>query len=261
MRERAEKLLENRNGSGIIESQIKRRPGNGAVPQVNIMNDLSSICAECPLFENIAAGDIPSLLDCLHAVSSKYSRGAYLFHAGERVSQLGIVLSGIVHVESTDILGNRSIISYMNPGQLFCDAYSSTRDQFLPVDIAAQTDCSVLLIETKRLLHFCAEGNRYHEQLSENLIHLLAQKFVDLGCKVVHLAGRTTRGKLLSYLSEQFMLSCGKPFPIPLTQQELADYLFVDRSGMSTELNRLIREGTLVNLGGLYTLTSRYEPE
>lgn len=214
------------------------------------------LCAANPLFENINRADLAALLDCLHAVKKQFKKGATLYHAGESVSDLGIVLSGIIHTESSDVLGNRSIISYMKPGQLFCDAYSSTKDHILLIDIIAQTDCTVLLIETRRLFHICAGGQRYYTQLNENLIHVLAQKYVDLGCKVIHLSGRSTRGKLLSYLSEQFRFSDGKPFAIPFTQQELADYLFVDRSGLSTELNRLIREGILISQEGLYSLSA-----
>lgn len=220
------------------------------------MEDFLTLCAANPLFENIAKEDLPALLNCLQASKKLYKKGDLLFGTGDKVSQLGIVLSGIVHTESSDILGNRSIISYMRAGQLFCDAYSSTKDRLLLIDIVAQTDCAVLLIETQRLFHACSGGQRYQQQLNENLIHTLAQNFVELGCKVIHLSGRTTRGKLLSYLSEQYRLSDGRPFQIPFTQQELADYLFVDRSGMSTEINRLLREGILINLGGIYTLSA-----
>lgn len=220
------------------------------------MKQYLNLCAANPLFANIPRDDLLPLLECLKAEKKHFCRGDTIFAMDEKVADLGMILSGMVHTESTDILGNRSIISYMGPGQLFCDAYSSTSDQTLLVDVVAHTDCDVLLIETRRLFHVCAGAQRYREQLSENLIHILAQKYVDLGCKVIHLSGRTTRGKLLSYLSEQFRFSGGRPFRIPFTQQELADYLFVERSGMSTELNRLIREGVVLSRDGLYSLSA-----
>lgn len=218
------------------------------------MDDAVSICAANPLFENIRRQDIPALLECLQAVQRTYKKGALLFCTGQKVTQLGIVLSGRISIESSDFLGSRSIISTMGPGQLFCDAYSSTGSQTLLVDIAAQTDCTVLYIDTRHMLHVCGTEERYRDQLLENFVRVLAQKFVDLGCKVIHLSGRTTRRKLLSYLSEQYRLADGQPFVIPFTLQELADYLFVDRSGLSTELNRLLREGVLVRRSGRYTL-------
>ena len=212
------------------------------------------LCASNPLFENIGRENLPSLLHCLQVKRKAFQKGECLYRTGEKVAFLGIVLTGIVRTESTDVLGERSIISYMNPGELFCDAFSCSREQLLMVDIYAQTDCVILLIEVERLLHVCSATQKYQEQLNVNLIHILAEKYIDIGRKVLHLSGRSTRHKLLSYLSEQYRFSGGKPFRIPLNQQELADYLFIERSGLSTELNRLKKEGILQIENGLYTL-------
>jgi len=220
------------------------------------MKTMIDICAANPLFEGVSRDDLPGLLQCLGAERRAFKRGETLFRVDSQITRLGIVLEGVVRTESTDILGGRSIISVMNPGQLVCDAYSSTSSRILLVDVTAQTDGAVLLIETQRLFRPCGSLRGYGPQLSENLIHVLAQKYVDLGCKVIHLSGRSTRRKLISYLSEQFRFSGGKPFAIPFTQQELADYLFVDRSGLSTEFNRLRREGVLRASGGRYVLMS-----
>ena len=216
--------------------------------------DIIDTIIKTSLFDRIPRSDIPSLLNCLEAETRQYSKGIVIFRADTKVSRLGIVLTGIVRTESTNILGERSIISIIKPGQLICDAFSSTSSRTLLVDIAAQSNCSVMFIDTVHILRPCRNLNEYGLQLSENLIHILAQKYVDLGCKVIHLSGRSTRRKLLSYLSEQFMFSGGKPFALPLNQQELADYLFVERSGLSTEFNNLKREGILIQNGDRYVL-------
>ena len=53
------------------------------------------------------------------------------------------------------------------------------------------------------------------------------------------------REKLLSYLSEQAMAKGGRDFDIPHNRQELAEYLCVDRSAMSSELSKMRAEGIL----------------
>jgi len=219
------------------------------------MDDYLDLCASNPLFHKIAASDLKSLLSCLHAKKKTFEKGTTLFYTGDRAEYLGIVLSGTIRTESSDILGNRNIIAYMEPGQLFCDAYSSTADQVLMVDVVAHSDSTVLLIRTGQLLHLCSETQHYRDQLLENLIRILSQKYVDLGCKVIHLSGRSTRKKLLSYLSEQFRFSGGKPFSVPFNRQELADYLFIERSGLSTEWNRLKKEGILIVKNGMCSLS------
>jgi CRP-like cAMP-binding protein len=56
---------------------------------------------------------------------------------------------------------------------------------------------------------------------------------------------RNTREKLLSYLSFQAQQAKNNAFEIPFNRQELADYLSVDRSAMSSELGRMRDEEIL----------------
>ncbi|MBQ2863699.1 MAG: winged helix-turn-helix domain-containing protein, partial [Clostridia bacterium] len=55
----------------------------------------------------------------------------------------------------------------------------------------------------------------------------------------------TTREKLLTYLTAASKEEGGTSFDIPFDRQELADYLGVDRSGLSVEIGRLKREGVI----------------
>ena len=207
-----------------------------------------------PLFAGIADGELEPLLKCLQAQKRAYPRGSLIVSEGETVTQLGIVLSGRVYTVYEDTFGGRSIISTIEPGQNFCDAYACTAGQRTPVSVSAKTDCAVLMIEVSRILRPCGALGEQQRQLLENLVHLLAEKYAAMSRKLIHLSGRTTRRKLLSYLSEQMRLAGRNPFPMPYTQQEIADDLFTDRSGLSTEWNRLKKEGVLSVEGGLLRL-------
>ena len=63
--------------------------------------------------------------------------------------------------------------------------------------------------------------------------------------KVEHISKRTTKEKLLSYLTAHCGANETEWFTIPLNRQQLADYLCVDRSAMSWELCRMRDEGIL----------------
>ena len=63
--------------------------------------------------------------------------------------------------------------------------------------------------------------------------------------KIGHMAKRSTRAKLLSYLSEETKRQNSSHFTIPFTRQQLADFLCVDRSAMSNELCKMRDEGLL----------------
>ena len=56
---------------------------------------------------------------------------------------------------------------------------------------------------------------------------------------------RTTREKLLSFLSIQAQLQQTRYFETPLGRVELAEYLCVDRSAMTRELSKMKEEGLI----------------
>ena len=63
--------------------------------------------------------------------------------------------------------------------------------------------------------------------------------------KIAHVTCRSTREKLLSFLSSCAQDSGSAVFSIPFDRQQLADYLAVERSAMSAELSRMKKDGLL----------------
>ena len=61
----------------------------------------------------------------------------------------------------------------------------------------------------------------------------------------MHTSQRTTRAKLMSYLSAEAQRVGKYEFDIPYSRQQLADYLSVERSGLSLELSKMKDEGLL----------------
>ena len=84
-----------------------------------------------------------------------------------------------------------------------------------------------------------------HLRVLRNLTRTLAVSSAESKERLTHLTRRTTRGKLLSYLIAEAEKAGSDSFRIPLDRQELADYLAVDRSAMSSELSKLRAEGII----------------
>ena len=81
--------------------------------------------------------------------------------------------------------------------------------------------------------------------VNSNLLGELAEKNLRLNEKLTHMGQRTTRAKLMSYFSAQAQRRGGYEFDIPFSRQQLADYLGVERSGLSLELGKMRDEGLL----------------
>ena len=73
----------------------------------------------------------------------------------------------------------------------------------------------------------------------------LAEKNLRFGEKLTHMGQRTTRAKIMSYLSAEAQRLGTREFDIPFSRQQLADYLGVERSGLSLELGRMKKDGVL----------------
>ena len=199
--------------------------------------EISPCMTSSPLFRDIAPADLASLLDCLDARERAYEKGAWLLRRGEWTDRLGLVLSGTVHILREDFWGSRSIVGLAGPGEIFAESYALAGEP-LEVSVLAASDARVLFLRVETALTDCG-------QLTRNLTALLAEKNLTLTRKMRHMARRTTREKLLSYLSAQALRSGGPEFDIPMERQQLADYLAVDRSAMSAALGKLRDEGVL----------------
>lgn len=72
-----------------------------------------------------------------------------------------------------------------------------------------------------------------------------AQKNLLLTQKIKVTSRRTTREKLLAYLSSEARRTGSNTFDTPYDRQTLADYLGVERSAMSAEIGKLRRDGLI----------------
>ena len=207
--------------------------------------EITPAMSAAPLFRQISAEDLGELLTCMGALRRRYRRGELILRRGNRVERLGLVLSGAVHVVKEDFWGNRTIVGLAEPGEVFAESYACLSTEPLEVSSLAAADTEVLFLDAGRAVAGCGRGCAAHAQLSRNLLALLAGRNLALTRKMGHMARRTTRDKLLSFLSAQALRAGSSDFDIPLDRQQLADYLAVDRSALSAVLGKLRRAGVL----------------
>jgi CRP-like cAMP-binding protein len=209
------------------------------------MDEVVRALEKCPLFCDIGTRDLPALLGCLLAKNSSFERNSFIFLAGEDVSSVGIVLSGGVHILQEDFWGKRTILARIEPGELFGEAFYCAGIEKLPVSALAAERSEILTVNIIRALSPCSPSCGFHLRLITNLVRVLAMKNVMLTRKIGHITRMTIREKLMSYLSSRASQENSASFGIPFSRQELADYLSVDRSAMSSELGRMRDEGIL----------------
>jgi len=209
---------------------------------------------QCPLFAQIKKEDLPSLLRCLNAKVVHFEKKYTILAEGNPAKSIGILLFGSAQVIQIDYFGNRSILSRVEPGQLFAEAFACAGLAEIPVSVVAADPCGVMLLDYSRIIQPCSSACSFHRQLIFNLMQALAVKNIQFHQKAEVTAKRTTRDKLMTFLLQQAKQAGCSSFQIPFDRQELADYLQVERSGLSAEIGKLRREGLLESNKRQFTL-------
>ena len=197
------------------------------------------------VFQDMKSADIEAILSCMAANTKKYAKDSFVLNFGDKITSLGIVLSGQVNVIMEDYWGNRNIITMIKEGMTFAESYACAENVPLRVSVQAAEDTEVLWMDVKKILTVCSSSCAFHNSLIRNLVTLLATKNLIMNNKLTFLTQRSTREKLLAYLYSQSKSRGSNAFSIPFDRQQLADFLSVDRSAMSNELSKLRNEGIL----------------
>lgn len=203
------------------------------------------ILRNSPFFQGMTEEEILSVLHCVSATVQHKQKDEYILRVGDSTESMGLVLSGSVLVLQEDLWGHRNIIHRIGPGEYFAEPFAATAGSVLNVSVVADEDAQIMLLNMERFLKTCPHACAHHSRMVRNLVSVMAKRVLDLNEKLTHMAKRSTREKLLSYLSAESMRQGKLSFTIPYDRQQLADYLSVERAAMSVELSKLQKEGLL----------------
>ena len=209
------------------------------------MEDYIEVINNSHLFAGVTEAETKSMLQCLSATTKEFVKKSYILRCGDLVSSVCLVLAGSVLLVKEDYWGNQNIVTRIQAGQIFAETYACVEGQPLGVSAVAAEKTRVLYLDVHRILSTCPTACAFHTRMIRNLMSILAYKNLIFNEKITHLSQRTTRSKLLSYLSAEAARCGSASFDIAFNRQQLADYLSVDRSAMSNELCKMRDEGLL----------------
>ena len=209
------------------------------------MEKYLEILKKCPLFFGIEDEKLLKMLTCLGAKVVSFDKKYTVLAEGTPAKYIGVVLSGSAQILQIDYYGNRTILGKVGPSEMFNEAFACAEIQAIPVTVVANEPSEIMLIDCAHILHTCHNNCAFHQQLIFNLMKDLAEKTIMFHQRIEVTSKRTTREKLMAYLFLQAKKADSSVFTIPFDRQELADYLEVDRSGLSSEISKLKNEGII----------------
>lgn len=219
-----------------------------------ILNDIVENLSTVPLFQHIEKSDLPSMLKCLGSSQRAYNKDEFLLYADDPIDFIGVVLSGRIQMIKEDYRGNRFIYMEIQSSEIFGETFICGPNSPCPVSFKAATKCDILIMPFQKILHTCSLTCAFHQRLIENMVYLIAQKNLVFTNKLEIISNKSIRDRLLTYLFQLSKAQQSNRITISLNRTELADYLSVDRSALSREIQKLIKDKILTAEKNIFAL-------
>ena len=161
------------------------------------------------------------------------------------MEEVVLILKGGATVEHIDSMGDISILMKLKQGEMYGieSAYSS--ESVYKDSLIATEKTLVMFMNKHRVINPCANRCKRHDIVVKHIMQMVAENNIQLLDKLTHMSKKSIRDKLLSYFNSLANKSGSNYFEIPFNKTELASYLSVDRSAMSTELTRMKDDGLI----------------
>ncbi len=221
------------------------------------MEDYLKILEKHPLFSGIDI-EIDQVLSELKYTVKKYTKEEYIILSGDRITSIGILLSGKARIIREDLMGNSVIIADLDKGEIFAETFVCADVRESPVSVIAEENCRVFWLSLGGIKNGTLNKGGY--VIMGNLLKLLAGKNLHLNRKMEILSKRSIREKFMTYLNFLAQENHSTRFILPLNRNELARYLCVDRSALSREIMKLKKEEVLSFQKDYVTLLKEHNP-
>jgi CRP-like cAMP-binding protein len=197
------------------------------------------------LFQGIERDDIPAMLNCLKPRVCSYNKNDYIVTGGEAYESVGIVLKGAATVSKENAEGNRIVMTLLKQGDIFGEIIAFSSQMTWPATVQAQETCVVLFLPRGKIVGECDRMCSWHRTLIQNFLRVISERAMMLNKKVEYLTIKSMRGKISTYLLEQYSREGDVNITLPLNRNELSDFLNVSRPSMSREMSKMRDEGII----------------
>ena len=219
------------------------------------MDDCLFHLTRSALFAGVSEADAAALCDSLRCRRAFYPKGSVILRRGEYVERAGLVLSGVVQAERNGADGALRIVARHGALELFGDMLTASGIRKSPVDVIAAEDTEVLFLPLAELMRDGAPDCREaRTRIRLNLLSELSEKYWALNAQLELLRAPTLRVRLARRLLAARRAQESNAFTLPGTRETLAAELGVNRSALSRELGKMMREGLFTARRGHFVL-------
>ncbi len=197
------------------------------------------------IFCSASEFECQAMMFCFKTRFKTYEKGQVIISQGDKIEDMVLILKGSANVESEDDHADISILMKMKKGDIFGVEQAYAGEETYKHSLIANEKTLVMFMNKHRVITPCENKCKRHEIVAKHLMQIVAERNQNLTEKLLHMSKKTIRGKLLSYFESQAKKQNSNYFDLPFNKTELAEYLSVDRSAMSTELSKMKEDGLI----------------
>ena len=140
------------------------------------MNVLSDNLKRCILFRDIKYEDLSNFLNMSNYTIKKYPEGNVVVIEGGKCEELGILLEGLLEVQTLYPSGKLLTFSQLKPVETFGEAIIFSKMNKFPATIGAIRDSKIMFIKKEDLISCLTNCHKF----MENFLELLSDKLLIL---------------------------------------------------------------------------------
>lgn len=198
------------------------------------------IISRSPLFKGLLFEELEILSEELRISSIKYKKEEIIHSEGDKIKNIGILVTGSVRGEKLYYDGEVHLVSMSDTGETLYVEEAASATQIAPVTYIANEDMEVVLIGYESIV-----TSSFKEQIIQNIIHIMANESIKRLYKIEVLSVRSLRERIMAYLLRMEKRTGSNTFFVNMDRERMAQYLCVNRSALSKELSKMRSEGLI----------------
>lgn len=217
------------------------------------MDQVLAVLKRCELFRGMTEDNLGrSILP--HGQLREIAQGQYLIAPQQKVDQLGILLSGKIHILHLFSDGNYSLMNVLTVSDAVGADLVCTGSRIAPYHALAAAPGKILLFPAEVFLRPGRLEESLRLEVLGRLLRLISNDNMKKEYRLAILSQKGLRERVMTYLTMQANKRRTNTFSIPFSREELASYLCVNRSALSHELSLMQQEGLISFQKNSFTL-------
>jgi len=206
---------------------------------------MNKLVRESKIFQNLTEENYQAILRCFYARFVTYKKGSTIVDIGDDVNNIYYIVKGHARSYIIDINGEASISNDYYQDDIFGVNYVSNEIPTYKEELKAIEDTIVVVCDGFRFLNPCENRCKRHIDVLKYTFQRQSELLFKSSFRTYTLCKSKTREKILTYLKDVKSKTKKQYFEIPYNQTELAQYLGLERSALSYELNKLKKDGII----------------